>query len=111
MILQPIDFVVYAWLIIAVLSAIYVAYDQFRYNPEAPVMKWGFVLVTLYMGPIGRFQADVINVGPGQRYDVIWPAKEPGKWILHCHIPHHTLNNNVEEKGAGGLTVLVEVSP
>jgi hypothetical protein len=39
MILQPIDFIVYAWLIIAVLSAIYVAYDQFRYNPEAPVMK------------------------------------------------------------------------
>jgi len=58
-----------------------------------------------------RFQADVINVGPGQRYDVIWPAREPGKWILHCHIPHHTLNNNVEEKGAGGLTVLVVVSP
>jgi hypothetical protein len=58
----------------------------------------------------GRFEADVINVGPGQRYDVIWPAREPGKWILHCHIPHHTLNNNVEEKGAGGLTVLVEVT-
>jgi FtsP/CotA-like multicopper oxidase with cupredoxin domain len=58
-----------------------------------------------------RFEADVINVGPGQRYDVIWPAREPGKWILHCHIPHHTLNNNVEEKGAGGLTVLVDVSP
>jgi hypothetical protein len=58
-----------------------------------------------------RFEADVINVGPGQRYDVIWPARKPGKWILHCHIPHHTLNNNVEEKGAGGLTLLVEVSP
>jgi len=57
-----------------------------------------------------QFQADVINVGPGQRYDVIWPAREPGKWILHCHIPHHTLNNNVEEKGGGGLTLLVEVS-
>jgi FtsP/CotA-like multicopper oxidase with cupredoxin domain len=58
-----------------------------------------------------QFEADVINVAPGQRYDVIWPAREPGKWILHCHIPHHTLNNNVEEKGAGGLTVLVEVTP
>jgi hypothetical protein len=53
MILQPIDFVVYAWLIAAVVSAAYVADDQFRNNPEAPVMKWGFVLVTLYMGPIG----------------------------------------------------------
>jgi FtsP/CotA-like multicopper oxidase with cupredoxin domain len=60
--------------------------------------------------PAARFEADVVNVGPGQRYDVLWPAREPGKWILHCHIPHHTLNNNVEEQGAGGLTVLVEVT-
>ena len=43
-----------------------------------------------------RFQADVLNIGPGQRYDVIWPARVPGKWIFHCHIAHHTLNNNVE---------------
>jgi FtsP/CotA-like multicopper oxidase with cupredoxin domain len=63
------------------------------------------------LAPAARFDADVINVGPGQRYDVIWIAREPGKWILHCHIPHHTLNNNVEEQGAGGLTVLVVVSP
>jgi FtsP/CotA-like multicopper oxidase with cupredoxin domain len=34
-----------------------------------------------------------------------------GKWIFHCHIPHHTLNNNQEERGGGGLTVLVDVSP
>jgi manganese oxidase len=62
------------------------------------------------LAPTARFDADVLNVGPGQRYDVIWTAREPGKWILHCHIPHHTLNNNVEEQGAGGLTVLVIVS-
>lgn len=63
--------------------------------------------------PLGTatFQADVVNVGPGQRYDVIWPAREPGKWIFHCHIPHHTLNNNVEEQGGGGLTLLVDVTP
>ena len=53
MILQPIDYVVDAWLVLALLSAAYVAFDQFRGNPEATVMKWGFVLVTLYMGPIG----------------------------------------------------------
>jgi FtsP/CotA-like multicopper oxidase with cupredoxin domain len=63
--------------------------------------------------PLGAaaFQADVVDVGPGQRYDVIWPARAPGKWIFHCHIPHHTTNDNVEEHGGGGLTLLVEVSP
>ena len=53
MILQPIDYLVYVWLALALGSAAYVAFDQFRNNPEATVMKWGFVLVTLYMGPIG----------------------------------------------------------
>ena len=63
--------------------------------------------------PLGTaaFQGDVVNVGPGQRYDVIWPAREPGKWIFHCHIPHHTLNNNIEEGGGGGLTLLIDVAP
>jgi manganese oxidase len=41
---------------------------------------------------------------------VIWPARERGKWIFHCHIPHHTLNNNIEVQGGGGLTLLVDVS-
>ncbi len=53
MILQPIDYLVYAWLIVALGCTAYVAIDQFRGNPEATVMKWGFVLVTLYMGPFG----------------------------------------------------------
>jgi FtsP/CotA-like multicopper oxidase with cupredoxin domain len=56
-----------------------------------------------------RFLADTVNVGPGQRYDVIWTARKPGKWIVHCHIPHHTTNNNVEQKGAGGLTLVLDV--
>jgi FtsP/CotA-like multicopper oxidase with cupredoxin domain len=61
--------------------------------------------------PTARYEADVINVGPGQRFDVIWPAREPGKWLLHCHIPHHTTNNNVEEHGGGGLMMIINVRP
>jgi hypothetical protein len=60
--------------------------------------------------PSARFSADTVNVGPGQRYDVIWKARQPGKWLIHCHIPHHTSNNNVEMKGGGGLMVIIEVS-
>ena len=57
-----------------------------------------------------RLIKDTINVAPGERYDVVWTAREPGKWLLHCHIPHHTTNNNVEEKGGGGLTMIIEVA-
>jgi hypothetical protein len=56
-----------------------------------------------------RFAADTINVGPGQRFDVIWTARRPGNWLLHCHIPHHTTNNNAEFKGGGGLTMILRV--
>ncbi|WP_431095747.1 DUF4396 domain-containing protein [Polaromonas aquatica] len=57
-----------------------------------------------------RFEADTVNVGPGQRYDVIWKARNPGKWVVHCHIPHHTTNNNVEHQGGGGLTMILAAS-
>lgn len=57
-----------------------------------------------------QIDKDTVNVGPGERYDVIWEAREPGKWLIHCHIPHHTTNDNVEEQGAGGLTMLINVT-
>ena len=60
--------------------------------------------------PSARFKADTINVGPGQRYDVIWTARKPGKWLIHCHIGHHTTNNNVETQGGGGLMVVIDVT-
>jgi FtsP/CotA-like multicopper oxidase with cupredoxin domain len=56
-----------------------------------------------------RYEADTVNVGPGQRYDVIWTARKPGKWLVHCHIPHHTANNNVEQQGGGGLMLVLDV--
>jgi manganese oxidase len=62
------------------------------------------------LDPKARFAADTINVGPGQRYDVIWTALEPGKWLIHCHIGHHTTNNNVEQQGGGGLMMIIDVS-
>ena len=60
--------------------------------------------------PQAQFDADTVNVGPGQRYDVIWRARRPGKWLVHCHIGHHTTNNNTETQGAGGLTMIIDVT-
>jgi FtsP/CotA-like multicopper oxidase with cupredoxin domain len=51
-----------------------------------------------------------VNVGPGQRYDVIWKARQSGKWLIHCHIGHHTTNNNVETQGGGGLMMIIDAT-
>jgi hypothetical protein len=53
MFLQPIDYFLAAWFVLAALSTLYVGIDQYRNNPEPVVMKWGFILVTLYTGPFG----------------------------------------------------------
>ncbi|HSE69452.1 MAG TPA: copper oxidase [Nocardioidaceae bacterium] len=60
--------------------------------------------------PAAQLLKDTINVGPGERYDVIWEAREPGRWLLHCHIPHHTTNDNTEVRGGGGLMTVIEVT-
>lgn len=73
-----------------------------------------FEVVTIDGEPVpeaARQMMDTVNVGPGQRYDVIWEAREPGTWLLHCHIPHQTTTNNVEEDGGGGLTMKIDVAP
>jgi FtsP/CotA-like multicopper oxidase with cupredoxin domain len=62
------------------------------------------------LDPSARFKADTLNVGPGQRYDVIWTALKPGRWLIHCHISHHTANNNTEQQGGGGLMMVIDVA-
>lgn len=32
------------------------------------------------------------NVAPGDFFEVEFRADNPGNWIFHCHIPHHTAN-------------------
>ena len=36
---------------------------------------------------VARQELDTVNVGRRQRYDDIWEARRPCKWLLHCHIP------------------------
>src|SRR5260370_17826792 len=40
------------WFVLTGLSIVFVAID-IRSTPESPVLKWGFVLLTAYTGPIG----------------------------------------------------------
>lgn len=48
-----VDVVVLLWIVLTLASTAYVAWDAFTNNPELTVMKWGWVLVTLYTGPLG----------------------------------------------------------
>jgi len=56
-----------------------------------------------------RLTKDTVLVGPGERYDVEFIARAPGKWLFHCHIADHVTNNGAEEQGGGGLTMIVNV--
>jgi hypothetical protein len=42
------------WFLLTGLSVLYVAID-IQSTPESPVLKWGFVLLTAYTGPLGAF--------------------------------------------------------
>jgi hypothetical protein len=37
-----------------------------------------------------QYMANTINVAPGETYDIVFTADNPGNWPLHCHLPHHT---------------------
>jgi hypothetical protein len=51
---QMLDGVMLLWFILTALSVLFVAID-IPTTPESTVMKCGFVLVTLYTGPLGAF--------------------------------------------------------
>lgn len=51
------------------------------------------------------YKADVVNVAPGERWDVIVEATEPGIWALHCHILTHAES----KKGMHGMVTALIV--
>lgn len=59
--------------------------------------------------PAAQLVKDTISVAPGERWDVVWTAQRKGTWLVHCHVLHHTTNDDVETEGGGGLTMVIEV--
>lgn len=51
------------------------------------------------------YLADTLNVAPGERYDVIVTASEPGVWAYHCHILSHAESS----RGLHGMVTAVIV--
>src|SRR6267378_4019861 len=87
MLIQPIDYFLVAWFLLAAASTLYVAVDQYRNNPEPVVMKWGFILVTLYMGPIGLLLYVLADKEPrpGEHEAFVKPLWKQGVGsTIHC---------------------------
>ena len=82
------DEIAYVWFVLAAMSVAVVAWDGFvRHNPEPTVMKWGWVLVTLYMGPVGLalYVLATKEPRPGEHEEFIKPLWKQGVGsTVHC---------------------------
>ena len=80
--------ITYVWFVLAAMSVAVVAWDSFvRHNPEMTVMKWGWVLVTLYMGPVGLALYVLADKEPrpGEHEEFIKPLWKQGVGsTVHC---------------------------
>jgi hypothetical protein len=75
------------WIVLCLASTAYVAFDAFTRNPELTVMKWGWVLVTLYIGPIGAaiYVLSCKEPVPGQHEEFVAPLwKQSLGSTIHC---------------------------
>src|SRR5260370_252071 len=87
MLIQPVDYFLVVWFALAAASTGYVAWDQYQNNPEPAVMKWGFILVTLYMGPFGLLLYVLADKEPrpGEHETFIAPLWKQGVGsTIHC---------------------------
>ena len=84
--LAQIDIFVLCWLVLCAASVAYVAID-IRRAPEPSVMKWGWLLVTLYLGPIGAglYVLTDKEPRPGSHEEFIRPLWKQGIGsTVHC---------------------------
>ena len=82
-----IDITLRIWFSLTVLSVIFVARDLMTRTPEMKVMKWGWVLVTLYTGPIGFavYWLSCREPAPGSHEEFIAPLwKQSVGSTIHC---------------------------
>jgi hypothetical protein len=82
-----IDVVLVVWFALTLVSVAYVAYDAFTKNPEMTVMKWGWILVTLYLGLIGLalYVLSCKEPGPGLHEEFVRPLWKQGMGsVIHC---------------------------
>jgi len=82
------EVVLLGWFSLTALSVLYIVYDNFiMNNPETVVQKWGWVLVTFYMGPVAVLLYVISDKepSPGQHEQFIKPLwRQAMGSTVHC---------------------------
>ncbi|MET4108587.1 MULTISPECIES: DUF4396 domain-containing protein [unclassified Hymenobacter] len=81
------QYLLWIWFTLTALSVAYVAWDLFTRTPEMKVMKWGWVLVTLYTGPVGLliYWFSCREPAPGTHEQFVAPLwKQTVGSTIHC---------------------------
>jgi len=84
---DPVDLLLWIWFPLTFLSVAYVAYDLIVRTPEMKVMKWGWILVTLYTGPVAFvvYWFSCREPAPGTHEKFIAPLwKQSVGSAIHC---------------------------
>jgi manganese oxidase len=81
-----IDVALIGWFVLAAVSVVYIAYDTAR-NPDPQVMRWGWILVAVYLGPlaVGLYVLADKEPRPGEHERFIKPLwKQAVGSTVHC---------------------------
>ena len=52
---------------------------------------------------VDRPVVTTVDEGPGNFHEVVFTPDKPGRWLVHCHFPHHT--SNAMQEGPEGSPV------
>jgi hypothetical protein len=84
---RAIDAALTVWFALTVPSVAYVAWDAFTNTPQPVIMKWGWLLMTLYTGPVGwaLYVLSCQEPGPWTHEEFVRPLWKQGLGsTIHC---------------------------
>ena len=84
---ENIDLALTVWFVLTGASVAFIAWDLFTRTPEMKVMKWGWLLVALYTGPVALavYWFSCREPGPGTHETFVAPLwKQTVGSTIHC---------------------------
>ena len=84
---RAIDVGLLTWFALTIPSVAYVAWDAFTNTPQPVIMKWGWLLMTLYTGPAGAalYVLSCQEPAPGGHEQFVRPLWKQGLGsTIHC---------------------------